>query len=76
MLLIWLTLIQINQANMGIGREYVDKVRDMDDDEKQELMLVFESLSMKDEIFWRSFVLRKLRLKAKVRRKLRFHFSR
>ena len=76
MLLIWLTLIQINQANMGIGREYVDKVRDMDDDEKQELMLVFESLSMKDEIFWRSFVLRKLRLRAKVRRKLRFHFSR
>ena len=44
LLLIWLTLVQINQANMGIGREYVNKVRDMDADEKQELMKVFDNL--------------------------------
>ena len=31
-------LLQIQSKQMGIGRQYIDKVRHMDDDEKQELM--------------------------------------
>lgn len=41
LLLLSLSLVQRNTATMGIGRGYVDKVRAMGDDEKQELMLVF-----------------------------------
>ena len=44
-LLIFLLLSTVQSTSetvMGIGREYVEKVRAMDDDEKQELMFVFE----------------------------------
>ena len=33
---------------MGIGRQYIDKVRRMDDDEKQELMKGFPSFVLQN----------------------------
>lgn len=40
---------------MGIGREYIDKVRNMDDDEKQELMNGFHYYFLASNIGRSSF---------------------
>ena len=41
-------LLQIQSKTMGIGRQYIDKVRRMDDDEKQELMKGFPSFVLQN----------------------------